>query len=404
MHHSLPLHGTIAAPTFRPRFAVAAKGFRPFFLLAAAFACLIVPIWILIVSGVVAPKLYLDAASWHAHEMVFGFTVAVIAGFLLTAVGNWTQRETITGTPLLLLAGLWVLGRVAMAFAAVLPGGVVAAVDLAFLPALIVVLARPLFAAKSRRNFVMLVLLAALFAANVVVHLHALGLGALGSAKHACLVAVDLIVLLIVIIAGRVLPMFTRNATGETTIGSTAALEIAVAAAMAGLAVLDLVRPDTAATQACAGVAGLLAIARAKRWVTPKVFRHPLLWVLHVSYAWIPLGLLLRAAPLVGLAVWSSLATHALTVGAIGSMTLGMMARVALGHSGRPLVAPRAMAWGFGAMTVAAVARVLVPLVALRWHFIALIVAATFWSLAFGIYLAAYSPILLQPRADGKAG
>ena len=146
--------------------------------------------------------------------MVPGYAVAVIAGFLLTAVGNWTQRETLVGTPLLALSALWVLGRVAMAFAGALPRGLPALVDLAFLPALIAVLARPLLATRSRRNFIMLGILGALFAANVVVHLDALGVMAMGSARRACLVAIDVVVLIILLIADRVFPMFTRNTTG----------------------------------------------------------------------------------------------------------------------------------------------------------------------------------------------
>jgi uncharacterized protein involved in response to NO len=250
----------------------------------------------------------------------------------------------------------------------------------------------------------MLAVLAALFAANAAVHLDALGFLALGTARRACLAAVDVVVFLIVVIAGRVVPMFTRNATGATDVRSYRALEIAAALAMAALTVVDVIAPDTKVALAAAGIAGVLAAARASRWGTLRTFRHPLLWVLHVGYAWIPVGLLLRAAPLAGLAVWSSLATHALTVGAIGTLTLGMMARVALGHSGRPLQAHRALSFAFAAITAATVARAIVPLVALQFHFVALVVAGTLWTVAFAIYLAVYAPILSTPRADGKAG
>src|SRR5689334_3692569 len=158
-----------------PRFAIGANGFRPFFLLAAAFAVLAVPLWLVILAGRVEPGEYLMPPYWHAHEMVFGFAVAVIAGFLLTAVGNWTQRETATGAPLVALAVLWTAGRVAMLVAARLPHGLPAAVDVSFLPALMIVLARPLIAAKNAKNAVMLLVLAALALANLAVHLDALG-------------------------------------------------------------------------------------------------------------------------------------------------------------------------------------------------------------------------------------
>jgi uncharacterized protein involved in response to NO len=400
----LPLHGEIPEPSTRPSLAIAAKGFRPFFLLAGAFAAAIVPIWLLIVGGVFPPSAYLDAASWHAHEMIFGYAVAVIAGFLLTAVGNWTQRETLIGTPLLALAGLWTLGRVAMSIAPALPRGSAALLDLAFLPVLAVVLARPLIAARNRRNYVMLAVLGALFAANLVTHLDALGVLPLGSARRASLAAIDVVIFLILVIAGRVLPTFTRNATGATNIGSSALLERLIVIAAVALTLIDVVWPETKGTGVAAGVLAVFTIVRAARWGTLRTGRHPLLWILHVGYAWIPVGLLLRAMPVVGVPVWSSLATHALTVGAIGALTLGMMARVALGHTGRPLVASPAMSWAFAAITASAIARVIVPLFALRWHFVALIIAGVLWAVAFVIYLVVYAPALSRPRVDGKAG
>jgi uncharacterized protein involved in response to NO len=386
-------------PAARPRFALFAKGFRPFFLLAALYACAIVPIWIFIVSGALPPSTYVDAWSWHAHEMIFGYTTAVIAGFLLTAVGNWTKRETAVGAPLLGLAALWVLGRVAMAVAGSLPRGVAAIADLAFLPALFVALARPLVATRDRRNFVMLAVVAVLFVMNLAIHLDALGLLPLGSAHRASLTAVDVVIFLIVVMAGRVIPMFTRNATGVATIRSIPALDGAAAASAALLVVVDAVLPDSTLARVASATTGALVLARAARWGVQHTFRQPLLWILHVGHAWIIVGLFLRALP-----VWSSLATHALTAGAIGALTLGMMARVALGHTGRSLVAPRTAAWAFASMTAAAIARVAVPLVVMRWHFVALEIAATFWSLAFVLFLIGYAPILTRPRIDGKAG
>src|SRR6516164_3475189 len=154
MHRLLPLHGELPAHTPRPKLAVAAKGFRPFFLLAAAFASAIVPLWILVLTGVAQPGGYFSPPIWHAHEMVFGFAVAVMAGFLLTAVGNWTKRETLVGAPLLSLVALWVAGRFAVYLGGMLPRGLPALLDLAFLPALTIVLARPLIAARDRHNVI----------------------------------------------------------------------------------------------------------------------------------------------------------------------------------------------------------------------------------------------------------
>ena len=397
----LPLLGDLPS---RSMPAVARKGFRPFFLLAAAFAVIIVPSWALVFLGVVDPGTYLDPIGWHAHEMVFGFAVAVISGFLLTAVANWTKRETLVGAPLLALAALWVLGRLAMAFAGVLPRGAPASIDLAFLPALMLSLARPLFAAKDRRNLVMLGVLGALFAANVVVHLDALGV-TVGSARRALLLAIDIIVLLTSVIAGRVFPMFTRNASGVASIRSSPALDIGANVILAAMAAMDLVAPNHAGAGVVAGAAGVLTAARAARWGTRHAFRDPLLWILHAGYAWIPIGLVLRAAAVFAPAIVArSLATHALTVGAIGSLTLGMMARVSLGHTGRTLAASRPLAWAFGAITAAACARAAVPLFAPGWYRAAVLAAAGLWTLAFLLYLLLYVPILARPRVDGKPG
>ena len=219
--------------------ALARKGFRPFFLLAMTFACAVVPAWLLVVFGGLHPGTYLDAVSWHAHEMIFGYAVAVIAGFLLTAVGNWTGRETLVGGKLLGLAGVWVLGRLAMATPTSFPRGVVAVVDLAFLTLLGLALAWPLLATRNRRNVAMLGILVTLFATNVIVHLEALGHVLTGSGRRALLVAIDVIALLCAVMAGRVLPMFTRNATRAPNVASSPALE-----AMSGLAMIAVVLSD----------------------------------------------------------------------------------------------------------------------------------------------------------------
>jgi uncharacterized protein involved in response to NO len=404
MQRLLPLHGDLPEPVSHPRFAVGGKGFRPFFLLAAAFASAIVPLWLLVLAGAAQPGQYLAPTLWHAHEMVFGFTVAVIAGFLLTAVGNWTKRETLVGTPLLALAALWVAGRLAVTLGRMLPPGLPALLDLAFLPALTIVLARPLVAARDRHRFVVPPVLVALFAANAVVHLEAMGLCAAGSGRRACLLAIDVVVFVILAMAGRVFPMFTRNATGVESIRSSRTLEALTLAAMVVLVVVDAASGESVAAAAASGAVGVLAGARAWHWRTARVAQHPLLWILHVGYAWVPLGLLLRTVAAVHPAIPSSLATHALTVGAIGSLTLGMMARVALGHTGRPLVASRLTAWAFAAVTLAACARVFGPVLFPRAYLVTLVVAGGLWTTAFLVYLVVYAPILSQPRIDGRAG
>ena len=350
---------------------LAAKGFRPFFLLAGLFAFAILPIWMLALAGILNPSGYLDPTYWHAHEMVFGFAVAVVAGFLLTAVGNWTQRETAVGFPLLALASLWLFGRVAITCAGSLPKWMPAVTDLAFLPVLIGVLSRPLIAAKNKRNFVMLGVLFALFLANLVVHLDVLGVLP-GGRRRGCLVGVDIIVLVILIIAGRVFPMFTRNATGIETIRSIPFLDRLAIAGMAAVTLLDALAPDQPITAIAAGITGFCAIARAAHWGSRHTLRTPLLWILHV--------------------------------GAIGALTLGMMSRVTLGHTGRGLVASRLAVASFVLITLAALVRVIVPLLASGWYRPSLFVSGAAWSCAFALYVVGYAPMLLAARPDGKPG
>jgi uncharacterized protein involved in response to NO len=404
MSRSLPLSTDLPEPAARTRPAFAAKGFRPFFLLAGLFAVAIVPSWVFIRNGGFGLNGYLEPMTWHAHEMVFGFAVAVIAGFLLTAVGNWTRRETLVGTPLLALAGLWVLGRIAMIVGSQLPRALPALVELAFLPLLAATLARPLIATANRRNYPMLAVLAALFCANLVVHLDALGVITHGFALRACQVAVDVVILLILVVAGRVFPMFTRNATGVESIRSNASLDSACVGAMLMLTLSDAFAAPPALAAAIAGLTAVLAAARAWHWGAQHSLREPLLWILHAGYVWLILGFTLRALSAAGAPVGSSLGTHALTTGAIGSLTLGMMTRVSLGHTGRLLRVSPAMTCAFATINAAAIARVFLPLAAAAWYAAALWLAAALWSAAFLTFVFVHIGMLTAPRVDGKAG
>ena len=385
---------------------LAASGFRPFFLAAALLAVLAVPLWLLVMSGSSSVGGgYLQPMGWHAHEMVFGFSSAVVAGFLLTAVKNWTGRDTATGGALYGLALLWLLGRIVLLLGSSLPKPLVALVDLAFLPAVALALARPLVAAGSKRNYVMLAVLGALFAANLAVHLDALGVLE-GWQLRASRAGVDIIVLLAAIIAGRVIPMFTRNTTGSARVASVKVLDVAALAAIAGYSILDVARPSSSAAGVAALAAAVLVVARSAQWGSVPALRHPLLWILHFGHGWIAVGLALRAASVAFVSVPPSAGTHALTVGAIGSLTLGMMARVSLGHTGRPLVVAPIMTTAFVLVTLAACLRVFGPLVGsssvsyLAW----LVVSGVAWSCAFALYVLGYAKILVSPRADGKPG
>jgi uncharacterized protein involved in response to NO len=378
------------------------KGFRPFFLLASLYASFAIVFWLLVVTGRAASDPYLFPFEWHAHEMIFGFTLAVLAGFLLTAIGNWTSRPTLTGAWLAALAALWLLGRSAMLGASVLPRFVPAAVDLAFLPLLIAACAVPLLSTKNRRNYAFIGILTALFFANLAVHASALGLLPRGSARTALLVAVDILALPLSLVSGRVVPMFTRNTLGASDISGQPKLEVAAALGLAALVFLDLTSAPAWLVGSVAALTGCALLIRMRHWGCLRSFRDPLLWVLHAGSFWLVVALALRALSSL-LALSPSLHLHAMTAGGLGTLTLGMMARVALGHSGRPLVARLAVRLAFVAVTVAALLRVFAPLAA-PGALAPLIVAGLLWSVAFALYFATYAPILIRPRADGRPG
>jgi uncharacterized protein involved in response to NO len=378
------------------------KGFRIFFLLAGGYAVVVVPLWILVRAGTAPEPHHLDPVRWHAHEMLFGFTAAVIAGFLLTATSNWTKRVTAVGPALALLAAAWLAGRV-VPFVPGLPSSFVAIIDLLFLPALAVALARPIVAARSARNYVFLVLVGLLFGAQVLVHLGTAEIVEDG-ARRGHLLALDVVIVVILVVAGRIIPAFTRNATGATDIRSSGLLDRTAVAGGFLLIVLDGALPEATAIAWLAGGVGLVAASRARTWGLRHAMSEPLLLVLHAGYAWVTLGLILRTASTLTPVVPSSAALHALTAGGIGTLTLGMMARVSLGHTGRPLLAGRALSVAFLFVTGAAMIRVVGAMAGYELYRRALEVSATLWALAFGIYVVRLAPALLRARPDGRPG
>jgi uncharacterized protein involved in response to NO len=390
----------LVAPSARSApFALAAKGFRPFFLLAAAFAALAVPQWLLVLTGKLTLPSGLPGAMWHAHEMVFGFTVAVITGFLLTAASRWTERETIVGLPLMALAGVWIAGRLAM----VLPVPTVVAMftDALFLPLVAFFVGRPIVQARSGRNFGIVAVLLLLAACNVLTHLDALG-HARGWGRRALLLSVDAVVLLMIVIGARVIPLFTRNATRVDGIRSIRQLDHLAMAAFGAAAALEVGSGPSLASSALCALAAVLLLARTWHWGFRAALRDPMLWVLHIGHGWIAVGLLFRSAESL-VPAFGSAGTHAITAGAIGTLTLGMMCRVALGHTGRFLKATRNTPRAFALVIAAALARTTAPL--LPHAYLPLLVAsAVAWSLAFVIFLVDYTLMLATPRPDGAAG
>lgn len=378
-------------------------GFRPFFLLAALQAALWVPLWLLLLHGQVPIASPLGPAGWHGHEMIFGYTMAVVAGFLLTAVRNWTQRPTAHGGHLAALAILWLAGRVVMLLGVACPAWLAAPVDVAFAPALALFIARPLLAARSTRNYAFIPLLLLLALANLASHLEAAGIW-IGAAAPARRIAVDLVLVLIAIVGGRIIPLFTKNATGRA-VRERGAIDLL---ALGSLAALPLWRLLATATgwPSLFGIGAIIAALtvswRARGWALGAALRVPMLAILHVGHLLIPLGLLLGAASSFGAPIAETVGLHVLTYGAIGALTLGMLSRVALGHSGRPLVLHPLMVVGYGALLLGLLVRVLPQLLLPTLYLRALWLAGGLWSLAFLLYLVLYLRILVTPRADGK--
>lgn len=393
----LPIAGEFVTPVSSLSIPVMSKGFRPFFFMAACFAIAMIPIWVLSFVDAAYPLGYLDMIYWHAHEMIFGFSVAVIAGFLLTAVGNWTGRETAIGFKLLALSVLWLLGRVLMSFGGGLPKWLCAGVDLLFLPALIFVLAGPIIAAKNKNNWGVLGVLVFLFFMNLSIHF--------GWGRPGCLIAIDGMIFLILLITGRILVPYTRNRVNINTIRSHPILDKFTLASMAGLILFELFLPsESMILTVLALLTAILALLRSVHWGARYSFHDPMLWILHLGYLWVPIGLFLRGILLFWPAIPASISTHALTVGALGSLTLGMMSRVTLGHTGHNMVASTSITGAFMIVTCAALTRVFLPILVPSDMRSALILSGLFWTLAFALFLVSYTSILLKPRADGMPG
>lgn len=387
---------TGAAP--RSGLAVLGLGFRPFFALAGLFATLAVPLWLFVLAGKVSLPTALPPTAWHAHEMVFGFAVAVIAGFLLTAVRNWTSNPTPTGAVLGALVALWGAGRMAVLLDGVIPHGLAAALDLAFLPAVALSVALPIVRARNWKNLGFIGLLALLFATNLLFHV-----GPPEWALRATKLGVDVVLLVIVLMGGRVIPLFTANAL-RVTIERNRLLDWGSFTSMGAVTALELAPSAPRVAGVVSLLAGVLNGARLLGWRPLATRRLPILWVLHVGYAWIAVGLVLQ-----GLAAfvpgWIQTApTHALTVGAIGILILGMTSRVSLGHTGRLLVVSRPIAAAFALLSLSAAVRALGPLALPTDYFAELVVSGVLWAAAFGIFTVAYVPILTSPRVDGKPG
>jgi uncharacterized protein involved in response to NO len=381
------------------RAPVLSFGFRPFFFGGALWSACAMPLWLALMTGHLTFATSYGAVAWHAHEFLFGYGGAIIAGFLLTAVPNWTGRLPVRGAPLLALFAVWLAGRVAM-LAVDLVGLVPAiVVEIVFLPALAAVIIREIAAGRDRRNLKVGVIVAVLAAANILYHLEVLYAG---TASYALRAAIAAIVCLIMLIGGRVTPSFTHNWLAKQDSerrprpfnrydGTAVAVGVlALALWVAGF--------DPRMTGVALILAGLLHTVRLARWAGLAARRELLVLVLHTGYAFVPLGFVLVG----GSVLWPSIVPangtlHAWTTGAIGVMTLAVMTRATLGHTGRALTAGVATTAIYAAVILAATTRIAAPFLDAA-SMTLLTVAAVAWTAAFAGFVAVYGPMLLMPR------
>jgi uncharacterized protein involved in response to NO len=380
-------------------------GFRPFFLGSSIWAAIAIPLWLgVYAEGLIVPT-RLAPPIWHAHEMIFGYAAATVAGFLLTAIPNWTGRMPLQGGPLAMLVLLWAIGRLGVLFSAQLGAPIAAIADLSFPMVFLVVVAREVFAGKNWRNLPVLGALSLLLIGNLLVHLEALGLG--NTAQLGNRLGLATLFMLISLIGGRIIPSFTHNwlrkARPDVSPPTPSGRFDVVALVVTGLAlVIWALAPESAAAAWAALIAGIAVLVRLSRWRGLRTVQEPLLLILHVGYGWLGLGLLLLGLNGLYGMLPATAALHALTVGAIGTMTLAVMTRASLGHTGRSLSAGPGTKTIYILVTIAAVLRILSPLAGDRIE-LALWLAGAAWSGAFGLFAILYGSVLARPRVHDGA-
>lgn len=397
-------------------------GFRPFFLGAGIYAALAVAAWLVWLAihamGAVVTEITIAEPPhlWHAHEMVFGFGAAALGGFLLTAVPNWTGTERLHGSGLAVVFAAWLVGRAVMWSTAALPATLTAVVDLTFLPLLGFLIWRKFGSHLKPRNAVFLVLVAVMVAGNALYHADRLEAYPGGMALGVSM-GLAALVLLITIIGGRTIPGFTKNAMVRMGVedrlpvqnGPLDAACILLVAAVFIAYLVDAPNPLTAGLAAAAAAANAVRFAL---WRTLAILHQPIVWVLHAGYAWMVLGLAMMAAAL-GFGLGSDVAAlHAFGTGAVGTMILAIMSRASLGHSGRPLIAPRPVVAAYVLVSIAALLRTFAPQFIPDLYMELMLASALVWIAAFSLFAITFAPILLTPRAparkrpahDGKTG
>jgi uncharacterized protein involved in response to NO len=373
-------------------------GFRPFYLLASLFSALSVLLWAAQFFGYL-PFAYVPGPLWHGHEMLFGYTLAVVAGFLLTAVKAWTNESTPSGLPLMALAALWLAGRVLVltpfALAAMLA-------NTAFPLAIAWAIGVPLWRSRNVRNYFFVGLLGVMSGLVLMTHLALQGQLACPP-RLGLQLGLDVVLFIMLVIGGRVIPMFTNKGVPGAAAARHAVVEKIALGSVIVLFFSDLLSLSPVVIGVLALASGAAQAARLCLWKPWRTLATPLVWILHMAFVWIVIHLLMRGATELGW-VAGSYATHALTLGAIGSLTLGMMTRTARGHTARALLADGVETTMFWLAQGAAAARVFGGMVSPGLYMPSIQLSALLWAAAFGLYVVRYWPVLTRPRLDGKPG
>jgi uncharacterized protein involved in response to NO len=375
-------------------------GFRPFYAVASIFAIVAMVVWLSAFAGFSGTGAYLHSAAWHSHEMLFGFAAAVIAGFLFTAVRNWTGLPTPTGAVLAGLTALWLAARVLIING---PAPLAAVVDVTFLPAVALAVAIPIFRSKNVRNYKVLVIVAALAAAHGVFHLANLGHVAAGLSRTSLFASIDIVVILMAIVGGRVIPAFTKNAVPESNPRHEPWVENVTFISMVLVVLVTAASGSWAVPSRLMAVLSIIVAAshatRLGLWDPVKTIHNPLLWMMPAAYSWIPFAFLLRALAAMNV-VPASAWIQAITMGAISSLMLAMMMRSSLGHTGRQLVASRSDMTAFLLLQFAAIVRVIASIAAGEFYWYWIVASGLIWISAFLLFAARYLPMLTSPKWD----
>jgi uncharacterized protein involved in response to NO len=396
-HHVAESTTMIPVPRLRlrDRWTLLSSGFRPFFLFGSIYASLAILIWLPVFTGELDLTTTFAPRDWHVHEMLYGYLPAVITGFLFTAIPNWTGRLPIRGTPLLGLVVLWLAGRVCVTFSAEIGWLAAILVDASFLLLVAAAAAREIIAGRKWNNLNVVVLVVLLLAGNVAFHLEAHFHGA---ADISIRIGIAVVVMLISLIGGRIIPSFTRNWLARENPGRLPApfgrFDMVVVATSALVLLFWVVWPNGAATGVALGLAGCLHLVRLGRWAGDRTWRERLVLILHIGYAFVPIGFLLNAASAFGL-IPQSAGLHAWMAGAAGVMTLAMMSRATLGHTGQKLNASASTQAIYAAAIIAVVARICAVIEPL--HSMALLHLAAFaWAAAFMGFAISFGPVLIS--------